>query len=121
LNLLRALVDCYHQATPETTVVALDQPGFGQRVSGASLTLRWTWVGKAPSGFELSINGKQQSFPAEATETEIDLSALPAGPIEIVLTALDTQARYALSHTEASLPSENPLPAQAATTLLYTP
>ncbi|MBL7645303.1 MAG: hypothetical protein JNK74_03830 [Candidatus Hydrogenedentes bacterium] len=121
LNLLRALVDCYHQATPETTVVALDQPGFGQRVSGASLPLRWTWVGKTPSGFELSVNGRKQSFPAEATEAVIELSALPAGPLEIVLTALDTQTRYALSHTEASLPSDNPLPAQAATTLSYTP
>jgi hypothetical protein len=119
LNLLRALVDCYHQ--PETTVIALDQPGYGQQVSGATLPLRWTWVGKAPSGFELSINGKKQSLPAEAMETSVDLSALPAGPIEIVLTALDTQARYALSHTEASLPSEKLLPATVSTTLLHKP
>lgn len=121
LNLLRALVDCYHQPEPETTVVALDHPGFGKHVSGATLPLRWTWVGKAPSGFELSVNGRKQSFPVETTETSIDLAALPEGPIEIVLTALDTQARYILSHTEASLPSEKLLPAAASTTLVHTP
>ncbi len=121
LNLLRALVDCYHQPTPETTVVALDQPGNGQRVSGPTLPLRWTWVGKAPSGFELTVNGKKQSFPAETLETSVDLGALPVGPIEIVLTALDTQARYALSHTEASLPSETLPPATVSTMLLHAP
>ena len=121
LNLLRALVDCYHQADPETTVLALDHPGYGQPVTGPSLPLRWTWVGKAPTGFELTVNGAKQVFPAEASETEIGLSALPAGPIEITLSAPGTSARYVLSHTEASLPSETMTAATVSTMLLNTP
>jgi hypothetical protein len=121
LNLLRALVDCYHQTEPETTVLALDHPGYGQTVSGKTLPLRWTWVGKAPTGFELAVNGKKQSFPPETLQTEIDLSALPAGPVEITLSAPGCKARYALSHTEASLPSETMSEATVSTSLVHAP
>lgn len=121
LNLMRALVDCYHQAEPETTVLALDHPGYGQSVSGAILPLRWTWVGKAPSGFELTVNGKKQVLTAETSQSDIDLSNMAAGPIDITLTATGTQARYVLSHTEASLPAEKMEPATATVLLVHTP
>lgn len=121
LNLMRALVDCYHQVEPETTVLALDHPGYGQPVSGATLPLRWTWVGKAPSGFELTVNGKKQVLPAEASQSDIDLTGMPAGPVEITLTATGTQERYALSHTEASLPAEKMEPATATARVIHGP
>ena len=121
LNLLRALVDCYHQTEPETTVLVMDQPGYGQAISGKTFPLRWTWVGKDPTGFELTVNGGKQRFPLETKEVEIDLSTLPAGALEITLTAADTLARYALSNTEASLPAETLAPATVSTVLVYTP
>lgn len=121
LNLLRALVDSYHQTEPETTVLVMDHPGHGQSISGKTLPLRWTWVGKDPTGFELTVNGGKQSFPVETKEVEIDLSTLPAGPLEITLSAPGTLARYALSNTEASLPADVLSAATVSTVLVYTP
>ena len=121
LNLLRALVDCYHQPEPETTVVALDNPGYGKTITGTTLPLRWSWVGRAPEGFKLLVNGHAQTFPPEATETSIDLAAQSAGELDITLAATGTVARYALSYTEASLPAANPVEASTSTTLVYAP
>lgn len=121
LNLLRALVDCYRQAEPETTVLALDHPGYGKTVSGDALPLRWTWVGRAPEGYKLRVNGRVQALPAETEELTLDLADYAPGPLEIDLTAVGTQARYALSYTEAALPAEAPEPATVHTVLRYAP
>ena len=53
--------------------------------------------------------------------TEFDLSTLPAGPLEITLSAPGTLARYALSYTEASLPADVLAAATVSTVLVYTP
>lgn len=118
LNLLRALVDCYQQTEPETTVLTLDNPGYGKTITGSILPLRWNWVGVAPNRFELSVNGKKQSFPGDTSETELDLTGLPAGPLEITLTAPETLSRYTLSYTAASKPAE-PLSAASVSTVLH--
>lgn len=119
LNLLRALVDCYGQEAPETTVLALDTPGYGKPVSGAVLPLRWSWVGRAPEGFRLRVNGKPVEMPADALSYDLDLTAITPGPLEIDITALGTQARYALDWMEASAPASEPREAMASVVLRY--
>jgi len=121
LNLLRALVDCYQQPETQTTVIAMDHPGYGKTVTGDTLPLQWTWTGKAPTGFRLVLNGRAQEFPADATAASIDLTLLPAGPFDINLTATGTQSRYSLSYTEASLPATEFREASTGTVLIYAP
>jgi len=111
LNLTRALVDIYRQKTPETTVVVVAQPNRREVVTADELEVKWTWAGKAPQGFSISINGKTIARDLQPAKATVDLSAFEEGPMKLVLTAEGTQSRYLLSYTEDSLPLENMVPA----------
>ncbi len=113
LNLTRALVDLYRQPVPETTVVAVREPVRGQTVSSDILDVSWNWIGKAPAGFEIAVNGKMVANGLQGTSVQLDLSAFDDGPMHLVLTALGAKSRYALSYTEASLPMDPLVPASA--------
>ncbi|MCF6284444.1 MAG: hypothetical protein L3K26_04575, partial [Candidatus Hydrogenedentes bacterium] len=111
LNLMRALVDCYHQAEPETTVVVLSNPTDGSTLSGDQFDIAWDWLGKEPSGMELRVNNKRIEIDPLVPHHSLDLSPYPAGPLTISVTATGTVARYPLSYTQASPPSDTMRPA----------
>jgi len=111
LNLTRALVDLYRQNTPETTVLAVEQPDRRQLVREDRLPLKWTWLGKQPRGFAVALNGKTIASGIQGTETVVDLHGQANGPIVLRLTAEGAKARYDLSYTSDSLPKENMEPA----------
>ena len=106
LNLTRALVDLYRQKTPETTVLAVEQPSRRQLVHEDRLPLKWTWLGKPPHGFAVALNGKTVASGIQGTKAIVDLRRQRDGPIVLRLTAEGTKARYELSYTGDSLPKE---------------
>jgi hypothetical protein len=106
LNLTRALLDLYRQKTPETTVAAVARPGRGEVVTSDDLEVEWSWAGKAPESFTVSINGKIVARNITGTKTRIDLKPFAEGPIKLVLKAEGTKSRYILSYNEDSLPRE---------------
>ena len=114
LNLLRALVDCYQQAKPETTVLVLSQPLDGASLSGPTVDIAWQWLGKAPESIELRVNGQRVEHDPESLVHTLDITAYPSGPLNISVTGIGTQSRYTLSHTEASAPLEPMAPARAS-------
>ncbi len=109
LNLTRALVDLYHQKTPETTVLAVAHPGRREIVAKDQVPVQWTWVGKPPTSFSIALNGTTVARDLRGTEAVIDLTALKDGPALLRLTAGGTQERYPLSFTQDSLP-QSPMP-----------
>ena len=111
LNLTRALVDLYHQKTPQTTVVAVARPLRGAVVAGDQLPIQWTSLGKQPTGYSLSLNGTTVARGLNGTETTVDLSSLKDGPVVLRLTAEGTQARYPLSYAQEALPQAPLAPA----------
>jgi len=113
LNLTRALVDLYRQETPETTVVAIGRPLRREVVTTDRLEVVWTTAGKPPDGFTLTLNDRVAARHLTGTETTVDLSDFPDGPIHLLLTAEGTKCRYLPSYTEDSLPLEEPVPAFA--------
>jgi hypothetical protein len=100
LNLTRALVDLYHQPTPETTVLAIARPLRGAVISDDKLPVQWTSLGKPPTGYTLSLNGKPVALGLSGTEATLDLSSLKDGPVVLRLTAEGAKARYALSYDQ---------------------
>ena len=113
LNLTRALIDLYRQKTPETTVLVVEQPNRRQVVGEDRLPVKWTWLGKAPQGFTLELNGKTVASGIKGTETVVDIHGQPDGPIVLRLTAEGTTARYDLLYTRDSLPKERMEPSRA--------
>lgn len=114
LNLTRALVDLYKQKTPTTTVVAFQSPLGGTRLAGASADLAWTWVGKRPTGWVLSIDGREvQRLPAAATGATLPAAGLKAGRHTVRLTAVGTRCRYRPQVDGDALPDAHPGPAYA--------
>ncbi len=111
LNLTRALLDLYRQNTPETTVVAVARPTRGEIVTSDKLEIEWSWAGKAPAGFSISINNSIIARNLKGTKTSIDLKQFEEGPTKLMVTAEDTKSRYIVSYTEDSLPLENMVPA----------
>jgi hypothetical protein len=111
LNLTRALLDLYRQNTPETTVMAVSSPKRDEVVISDQLEIEWSWAGKAPSGFSISINNRIISRTLSGTRTRIDLKEFEEGPIKLVVTADNTKSNYVLSYTEDSLPLKKTVPA----------
>lgn len=111
LNLLRGLVDLYHQETPETTVLVLAHPSDGRVVRGETLDVSWDWLGKEPKGIELRVNGHQIETDPALRHHTLDISEYPAGPMTIEVEAIGTVSRYPLRYDKASLPADEMAPA----------
>lgn len=108
LNLTRALVDLYRQDTIETTVVVVSSPDLHEVVEDDKLKIVWTWVGKKPKGFSISLDGKVIGRrQASDTTATIELSQFSDGLRNLRLTAEGTKSRYILSYTQDSLPLED--------------
>ncbi len=107
LNLLRGLVDLYHQETPETTVLVLAHPTDGTEVRGETLDVSWDWLGKEPEGVELRVNGHLIETDPALRHHTLDISEYPSGPMTIDVTAKGTQSRFPLRYERASAPADS--------------
>lgn len=112
-NLTHALVDLYRQKTPETTVVAVARPNRGDVVTSDEIDVEWSWAGKAPDSFSVSINGKVIARNIQGVKTHLDLKPFADGPVKLVLRAEGAGERYTLSYDQEALPLEKSIPAYA--------
>jgi len=99
LNLTQALLDLYRQKSPETTVIAVSNPADGEIVNSDRIYVKWSWAGKEPSGFTVSINGIVVAEHIKGSDKEIDLKKFSNGPLKLVVTAEGTTSRFNLSST----------------------
>jgi hypothetical protein len=120
LNLVRALVDLYRQARPETTVVALAEPSpappgddIAPVVGADSVAVKWVYAGREPQAYTLSLDGKVLAKHLRGDGATVDLRGFRDGRHWLRLTAEGTAARYRLSWNEDSLPLAAPEPAYA--------
>ncbi len=111
LNLLRGLVDLYHQETPETTVLVLAHPTDGAEVWGDTLDVSWDWLGKEPERIALRVNGHLIETDPALRHHTLDISEYPSGPMSIEVTAEGTQSRFPLHYEKAAKPAETMAPA----------
>lgn len=120
LNLTRALVDLYRESSPEPTVLAIQRPtprrpGFTIKpvLTGPTLELIWTWAGKRPETYSVSINGELAIERQPGCWADIDLSDYKPGELRIRVTGDGTQTRYPLLWDQAVRPLETPVEAWA--------
>ncbi len=114
LNLTRALVDLYKQATPETTVVVLASPLNRAIVEGDELEVQGEWIGRRPETFTLLLDGKPVVEGWRALKTTLNLKGIADGRHVLKLVAPGTLSRYELSWVRASKPLAEPRPASCS-------
>ena len=90
---------------------AAQLPDCRQIVQEDRLPVRWTWLGKQPQGFSISLNGKRLADNVQGKEATVDLSGIEDGPAVLRLTARGTQARYELAYGTDSIASKSMTPA----------
>ena len=104
LNLLRAVVDLYHQPQVETTVCAISSPHRGEQVSTNMIDAEWVQVGRPATSYTLWINDKEVARGEKGMKARIDLSNVPDGPVKLRIQAEGTAERYPLELTRESIP-----------------
>lgn len=101
LNLVRALVDLYRQATPETTAVAVSTPLRMQAVSGDTLAVEWSTAGVAPQGYTFMLDGKEVTARELKDKSAVlSITDLPAGVHQLRLTAKGTKSYFPLVYDQ---------------------
>ena len=111
LNLLRTLVDLYHQPVPETTVVAIARPLQREVVRTDSLEVQWVEVGRPATGYTLWANDRVIAGDVKEHRAQVELHALPDGPVTLRLVAAGTRTNYRLDWTQDAARLAVPEPA----------
>lgn len=110
LNLTKALIYLYHQQNPEITLMAVSNPQRGERVTGSTLKVEWTVIGKPPKGFTLIVDRKVVVKNWQKTFYLLDLKSLPPGQHILKIIAEGAVTCFPLSYTEEDSPLPKPVP-----------
>jgi len=113
LNLTRALVDLFHQKSPETTLLAISSPAKGALVADPALKVEWTAIGRRPPGFTLALDGHVVARSLQNASHTLDLQKVPEGRHVLSLRAEGAVTRYRLSPILEDAPLRTPVPAVA--------
>jgi hypothetical protein len=115
-NLTRALISLYQGSTPNITVLAMSGPAALVDASVHSILLRWSFVGKAPRSYSLTVDGKPVATAITGSQYQLDLTRLSPGEHRVLLRAAGAETRFSLDPTQAAVLSPKPLPATAEVT-----
>jgi hypothetical protein len=96
-NLTRALIAIYRGQAPETTLIAIGAPLDGAAVTGSSLKVTWTTVGRKPRGVTLLVDGRVRAKSLAGGSYELSLAGLSDGAHTLTLRAEGATTRFALS------------------------
>jgi hypothetical protein len=109
-NLTRAIISLYRGESPDITVLALSGPTT--KVDGAekSVDLQWTFLGKAPSGYSLSVDGQVVQHSLKGTSYALDVEHLRVGQHTVTLIAAGVHTYFSLDPTQAAVRSHQALP-----------
>ncbi len=119
MNLTTALVSLYRGETPDATVMALSAPFQPGKVTGTRMPLHWSVIGKSPSGFTISVDGRPAAKNVQGTEYDLDLSKLAAGKHRVTLVAEGAKTYYDLDPSKATSKSEKALPVTSSVEFTY--
>ena len=114
LNLTRALVALYHEATPEDTILAIARPQEGQKVSGGSLPLEWTSIGRPVSHYTVLLDGRVVAHVGAVTSYRLDLRGIARGPHQLIVRADGATTHFSLSREAEDPVGLGPAPCQVA-------
>ena len=115
-NLTRALISLYRGQTPDITVLALSGPTPNVDPEAKSISLRWRYLGKAPSSYSLSLDGHLIRHLFKATSCELRVQNLSAGQHTVKLIATGVYTYFSLDPRRATIRSHHALPVESEIT-----
>ena len=118
-NLTRAIISLYRGTTPDITVLALSGPTDPVDASASSLDLHWAFLGKAPSSYSISLDGKVVASSLGGSAYKLDLTHLAQGKHSVQLTAAKVHTFFSLDASQPATLSGKPLPVTAEVTFVY--
>jgi len=118
-NLTRAIISLYRGSTPDITVLALSGPTGPLAPSTSFIDLHWAYLGKAPSSFSISLDGKMIASALTGSTYRLRVRRMTAGTHQVRLTAENAFTRFALDASRMTEQSPRPLPVTAEVTFEY--
>jgi hypothetical protein len=120
MNLTKAILSLYWQATPDITVLTLSAP-FQPVVRGRNLPLNWRTLGKTPKSYTLELDAHVIADKLLGHSYTLSLSAIPPGKHHITLTARGVHTYFDLSPSKLTTRSRQPLPVTSEVEFTYSP
>jgi hypothetical protein len=120
MNLTKAILSLYRQATPDITVLTLSAP-FQPVVKEKALHLDWRTLGKIPESYTLELDGHVVADNLAGNSYSLSLSAIPPGKHHVTLTARGVHTYFDLSASRLSTRSSQPLPVTSEVEFTYSP
>jgi hypothetical protein len=118
-NLTRAIISLYRGNTPDITILALSGPTAPLDPSVRFVDLHWAFLGKTPSSFSISVDGKVIASSLTGSSYRLQLSPMKTGAHRVQLTAVGVQTRFSLDELRITEQSEQPLPVTSEITIEY--
>ncbi len=97
-NLTKALLDIYRGNAPDDTLLAVGSPARQGTVSGDTLRVFWTTLGKAPTSFTILLDGRTVAEGLHGESYELSLRGVKAGAHTLTVVAEGVTTRYPLHH-----------------------
>jgi hypothetical protein len=120
MNLTKAILSLYRQATPDITVLALSAP-YQPVVRAQEFPLHWKTLGKIPQSCTLELDGHVVADKLMGNSYTLALSKLSPGKHRITLTAHGVHTYFDLSPSQLTTPSARPLPVTSEIEFTYSP
>jgi hypothetical protein len=112
-NLTRAIISLYRGETSDITVLALSGPTTPLPIDTSSIPLHWAYLGVAPSGYSLSVDGKGVSQFIRGSSYELSTARMLPGKHEVKLTAVGMHTYFSLDPEHAATRSFRKLPVES--------
>jgi hypothetical protein len=120
MNLTKAILSLYREATPDITVLTLSAP-FQPVVREKNLHLDWRTLGRIPKSYKLELDGHVVADRLTGNSYALSLSAIPPGKHHITLTARGVHTYFDLSPSKLATRSSQPLPVTSEVEFTYSP
>lgn len=112
-NLTRAIISLYRGETSDITVLALSGPTKPLPAGTSLIPLHWAYLGVAPTGYSLSVDGKGVSQSIQGTSYELSTAHMLPGKHEIKLTADGVHTYFSLDPERSAALSPRRLPVES--------
>jgi hypothetical protein len=112
---MAALIALYHEEPVVSTLVAIANPDFRDKVKKEALKVEWIAIGNPPTSYTLLLDNQVIANDLKGTEHLLDTRKLSSGKHTLMLKANGTQTRYCLSRMGEDVPLEQPVAAEAET------
>jgi hypothetical protein len=120
MNLTKAILSLYRQATPDITVLTLSAP-FQAVVKEKILHLQWRTLGRVPQSYTLELDGQVVADPLLGSSYSLALTATRPGKHRITLTAHGVHTYFDLSPGKLTTQSRRPLLVTSEVEFTYSP